>query len=181
MFHVKEQQARIDALCEMSGTVSAEGQEEAPLVVVLLRRAQVAEGGSRPSWRIVDHFVLEGAGPWQFRASAADYAVAAFQDLSHDLKLQPDEPYLSVHESRLFKCRSGERYPEVALSIPASGRAPVSEALDISKLVARAIDDQLAISLAQVTAVGELAQLGDERFSMAGGRGWAMAAVRFSV
>jgi len=69
MLHVKEQQAKIDAFCVISGHVEAERKQAAPLVVVLAR--QIGEDPmKRESWQVADHFVLEDAGPWQFAASA---------------------------------------------------------------------------------------------------------------
>jgi len=163
MLHVKEQQARIDALCEISGSVSVERQAAVPVVVGLLRRTP-SEAGS-PPWRLVDHFVLEEPGAWEFYAGPGQYAVVAFQDLSQDLKLHPDEPYLGVDVKRSFECASGTRYSEIVLAIPSSGRASLGETVDISKLQAHSIDDQFTVSLSQVMAVGGLVDLADARFS----------------
>src|SRR5262245_59947918 len=87
MLHVKEQQAKIDAFCNISGSVEAERKDAVPLVVVLGRQTG-ADPTQRDSWQIVDHFVLEGPGQWQFFASEGTYGIVAFQDLNGDLKAQ---------------------------------------------------------------------------------------------
>ena len=160
MLAVKEQQAKLDANCVISGQVDAEQARAAPLVIVLARQS----GGS---WQVADHFVLERPGLWGFAASAGTYGVVAFQDLNRDLKLQRDEPYLGVDENRLITCKPGERRMDFALRIPADGRSRFNETLDISALQARTFDEQLDVSLTQVTAVGEISYLSDPRFDQA--------------
>jgi uncharacterized alpha/beta hydrolase family protein/uncharacterized protein (DUF2141 family) len=164
MLHVKEQQAKLDAFCTLSGNVEAERSVAAPLVVVLARQIG-ADRTKRDSWQIADHFVLESAGSWQFLASAGTYGVVAFQDLNGDLKLQRDEPYLRLDDNRLFDCKTAERHAGLALRIPAAGRSSFSETLDIAALQVRTFEDQFALSLTQVTAVGEIASLSDPRFA----------------
>ncbi len=65
MLDVKEQQAKIDAVCRIGGSVEAERKAAAPIIVVLARQIG-ADFEKRESWQIADHFVLEGPGPWQF-------------------------------------------------------------------------------------------------------------------
>jgi pimeloyl-ACP methyl ester carboxylesterase len=166
MLHVKEQQAKLDAFCTISGKVKAERKEAAPLVVVLAR--QIGEDPmKRESWQIADHFVLEEAGAWQFAASAGTYGIVAFQDLNHDLKAQPGEPYLRLEKETLFTCKAGERLAERSLRIPAAGRSRIGETIDVATLQVRTFDQQFALSLSQVTAVGEIANLSDPRFDEA--------------
>jgi pimeloyl-ACP methyl ester carboxylesterase len=154
LLDVKEQQAKIDATCRISGRVDAERVEAAPLVVVLARqRGEI--------WQVADHFVLERPGLWGFAASAGSYGVAAFQDLNGDLKLQPDEPFLRVQQ---LTCKPGERRMDLALRVPAGGRSRFTETVDVSALQVRTFSEQLELSLAQVTAVGEVANLSDARF-----------------
>jgi pimeloyl-ACP methyl ester carboxylesterase len=157
MLAVKEQQAKLDAPCRISGRVDAERVDAAPLIVVLVRR-------SGDAWQVADHFVLERPGLWGFAASAGTYGVVAFQDLNRDLKLQPDEPYLRADKDRLIACNPGERRTDLALRIPADGRSSFSETLDISTLQVRSFNEQLELSLAAVTAVGEVSNLSDPRF-----------------
>ena len=154
MLAVKEQQVKIDAACIIGGRVDAERKDAAPLIIVLARQA-----GEK--WQIADHFVLEGPGPWQFAASAGSYALAAFQDLNRDLKLQPDEPFLG---NQRLNCGPAERRTDLVLRIPAAGRSRFAETIDVAALQARTFDEQLELSLGQVTAVGEIASLSDARF-----------------
>ena len=158
MLAVKEQQAKLDANCRIGGRVDAERVDAAPLIVVLARQRG-------ETWQVADHFVLERPGLWGFAASAGTYGVVAFQDLNRDLKLQPDEPYLRVDQDRLHTCKAGERRMDLALRIPADGRSRFAETLDISALQVRTFTEQLELSLAQVTAVGEISSLSDPRFA----------------
>lgn len=160
---VGKQQEKIDATCRLSGRVDAERIGDAPLIVVLARK--VGEDPQRPeSWQVADHFVLERPGLFGFAASAGTYGVAAFQDLNHDLKLQPDEPYLRIDRQGLITCQAGERRTDLVLRIPAKGRSRLKETLDIASLQVRSFNEQLDVSLAQVTAIGEIANLSDPRF-----------------
>ena len=160
MLDVKEQQAKLDANCRIGGQVAAERGDTVPIVVVLAR-----ERGE--SWEVADHFVLERPGLWGFAASAGTYGVVAFQDLNRDLKLQRDEPYLAVDRNRLITCTPGERRMDLALRIPAGARSAFGETLDISALQVRTLEAQMDVSLTQVTAVGETADLSDPRFDQA--------------
>jgi pimeloyl-ACP methyl ester carboxylesterase len=163
MLDVKQQQRKIDANCVIGGRVEAERRDEAPLIVVLARQTG-ADPMKRESWQVADHFVLEQPGPWQFVASAGTYGVIAFQDLNRDLKHQPGEPYLRIEADKIFTCKAGERRSDMALMIPAAGRSRVNEVMDIATLQTRSFSQQLELSLAQVTAVGEIANLSDPRF-----------------
>jgi pimeloyl-ACP methyl ester carboxylesterase len=154
MLAVKEQQAKIDASCRLSGRVEAERPGNAPLIVVLVRLAG-------EQWQLADHFVLEGAGRWGFGASPGRYALAAFQDLNRDLKLQPGEPFL---RGNAVDCAAGERKADIALRVPAEGRSGFDATLDVAALQARTFSEQLELSLGQVTAIGEVAGLSDPRF-----------------
>jgi len=160
MLDVKEQQAKLDATCRIGGQVDAERVDAAPLIVVLVRQRG-------ESWQVADHFVLERPGLWGFAASAGSYGVVAFQDLNRDLKLQRDEPYLRADREHLITCKPGERRMDLVLRIPADGRSPLTETADISALQARSFNQQMELSLAQVTAVGEISNLSDPRFDQA--------------
>lgn len=161
---VKEQQARIATFCLLEGEVTAARRDPAPLVVLLMRQVGT-DTVQRDSWVLADHFVLENAGPWQFRASAGTYSLAAFQDLNRDLKYQPGEPALRVDAGGLLACSGGESHKGIALRIPSAGTARVAETLDITQLQARSLHDQLALTLGQVTVAGQIASLSDARFA----------------
>lgn len=161
---VKEQQAIIASYCVLEGEVAAERRDPAPLVVVLVRQTGT-DAQRRESWQVADHFVLEGAGRWRFRAAAGTYGLVAFQDLSRDLKRQPDEPYLPLEAERTVTCRAGEPHANMALRIPAAGRPRQAGYLDLSALQARNVHDQLKVSLGELTAYGVIAALLDARFA----------------
>jgi pimeloyl-ACP methyl ester carboxylesterase len=166
MLAVKGQQAKIDANCVLSGRVDAERADTAPLIVVLVRK--VGEDPERAeSWHVADHFVLERAGLWGFVASPGSYGLVALQDLNRDLKLQPDEPFLRLDPDRLITCKPRERRTDLTLRIPADGRRGARGTVDVAALQARTFSEQLELSLAQVTAVGEISNLSDPRFDQA--------------
>jgi len=154
---VGKQQEKIDAACRIGGRVDAERVDAAPLIVVLLRR-------SADKWQVADHFVLERPGLWGFGASPGQYALVAFQDLNRDLKLQPDEPFLRPQGERLIDCPPGGRLGGIALRIPADGRSQRNETFDVAALQARSFNEQMELSLSQVTALGEISNLSDPRF-----------------
>lgn len=163
---VKEQQAKIAAYCTLEGGVDAERPARAPMVVLLFRQ-DGAGPANRATWELSDHFVLEGAGRWQFRVSAGHYRLAAFHDLNRDLKYQANEPFLPAGPALPFTCRSGEAYRGIALRIPPTGAIGLLDTVDVAKLQARGLDEQLHRSLGEATAVGELASLSDARFAEA--------------
>jgi pimeloyl-ACP methyl ester carboxylesterase len=154
MLAVKEQQQKLDAFCRIGGNVEGERRDASHFVVVLARK-------SGDSWQVADHFVREGPGAWLFAASAGTYGLVAFQDLNRDLKLQPDEPFLRGAE---LTCNAGERRADIALRVPAAGRSGRTDTVDVATLQARSFSQQFDLSLGQVTAVGEIANLSDPRF-----------------
>ena len=163
---VKEQQQRIATFCLFEGEVAAERREAAPLVVMLLRETGTGAAPNE-SWELADHFVLDGPGRWLFRANPGTYGLAAFQDLNRDLKYQPGEPFLRPDASGVFTCAAAEARRDIALRIPAAGRPRVGGTFDVAALQARTLHDQLALTLGQLTAVGEIAALSDARFAEA--------------
>jgi pimeloyl-ACP methyl ester carboxylesterase len=165
-FHVREQQAKIDALCSIEGSVRVDDGGQAPLVV-LLARLTGEDPARRDSWQLADHFVLERAGRWAFAAGTGRYALAAFADLNGDLVYQPSEPFLRLDPAQSLTCTAGQSFRELSLVVPARGRQRDSDTLDVAKLQARTVQDQLSTTLGQVTAVGETATLSDARFSEA--------------
>src|SRR5690349_22894237 len=71
---VREQQAKADAFCTLSGTVATARASERPLIVGLARHAG-GDMNAVQNWTLADHFVLEEAGRWVFRASPSTYAL----------------------------------------------------------------------------------------------------------
>ena len=164
----REQIAELDASCLYSGTVSTAQAEPRPVVVVLLRRLE-GEAARRGPWELVEHFVMERPGKWQFvvEKTGSSYAAAAFADANGDFKYQPGESYGRVAAENPITCVPGGRYPNLAIAIPAKVSDPFPHALDIAALEARSVDTQLGITLFQRTAVGEVVSLGDPRFKLA--------------
>jgi pimeloyl-ACP methyl ester carboxylesterase len=160
---VREQRRKLDAACHIGGRVDAERNAAAPLIVVLARQI-ASDPSSRESWQIADHFVVETPGLWQFAASPGTYGVAAFQDLNRDLRAQPQEPYLRLEKERVFTCMPGERRTDFVLNVPADGRSRLGETIDVASLQVRTFTEQFELSLGQVTATGEIADLADPRF-----------------
>jgi len=161
---VKHQQAKLETFCSVSGTVTSEHASDRPLVVVLVRKEGAGSDIAR-DWRIVDHFVLERSGRWAFHVSAGVYGLAAFEDTNRNLVYQPGEPFLQIAMDDPVFCTVGDDISDVTLTIPQSGRPRIDGPLDITKLQARTVDDQMQASLGMISAVGELARLDDSRFS----------------
>src|SRR5262245_17326487 len=115
---VREQQRQLDASCVFSGTVSTARADPHYIVVVLFRRAE-GQPAIR-NWVIVDHFVLERPGKWEFLVTKAGgmYAAAAFEDANDDLIYQPGESYGRVATDNPITCVPGGRFTDLAISIP---------------------------------------------------------------
>ncbi len=171
---VREQQAKGDAIGTIAGTVDCEQSGGHPLVVVLVRR----DGGET---RIVDNFVLEKPGRWAFRASAGDYALAAFEDVDGDLHYDPGEPALYPSADDFFALAENGQRTDVALHIPKNGRAPSGVRIDIEAVQARAPAGQLGATLGAMTVAGEVARLDDPRFDRENGTKGLWSPVDFIV
>lgn len=171
---VREQQAKGATIGTIAGTVACERPGTHPLVVVLVRR----DAGET---RIVDHFVLEKPGRWAFRATAGDYALAAFEDVDGDLHYDPGEPALYPSADDFFALAEGERRTDVALRVPKDDRTPTGARVDIEALQARAPVGQLGVTLGAMTVAGEVASLDDPRFDRANGTKGLWSPVDFVV
>ena len=160
---VREQQARMDETCVITGTAASASGRERPIVVALLRPAGEAAPGRK--WLIADHFVLEAAGRWAFAAPPGEYRLAAFEDSNRDLKYQPGEPFLGVEGAPPIHCKAGTRALDIALAIPAGAAGAPGVEVDVVSLQARDVHGQMRRTLGQLTAAGELAKLADARFA----------------
>lgn len=161
---VARQQAKLDALCVISGTVETPGEGDPPVVVLLVRTD--GKGLDTPEHvRLADHFVREGSGHWAFYTGPGTYAIKAFEDRNRDLVYQPGEPFLGMTPSAVVDCQPGSRFTDLSLVIPENGRPSFEGELDIAALQARTPDDQLQLSLGMLTAVGDLASLDEARFA----------------
>ncbi len=161
---VKQQQQNLAAFCRVSGTVTSEHATDKPLVVVLARKVD-ANPDINEKWHVFDHYVLEGSGRWAFSAKVGVYGLAAFEDTNSDLVYQRDEPFLGVASNDLVDCGPGSEIADIALTIPETGRLAGDGAIDIVELQSRTISDQMRTSIGLLTAVGDVTDLGDTRFS----------------
>lgn len=168
VFDAKKQMEQIDASCLFSGSVTTARTEPRPIIVILVRGVE-GKTDRRSRFEVVDHFVMERAGKWQFLVPKAggSYAVAAFEDVNRDFVYQPGEPYGRVGADNPIACAPGGRYTDLAIAIPAKVSDPFPWALDVAKLQARSADAQLGMTMGQRTAVGEVVSIADPRFKMA--------------
>jgi pimeloyl-ACP methyl ester carboxylesterase len=136
-------------------------------VVVLIRRpsAEATQGGA-----IVDHYVLGRSGSFYFVfLDAGTYAVGAFHDRNGDLVYDADEPVLIPSAQTTFTMETGDSR-EVALVIDPAARASLDEPLDVRALQARSAEEQIAVTAAMFTRLGEVVDLDESRFDAASGQ-----------
>lgn len=164
LFAVKEQHDKVASYCKIYGAVKSEVEDDKAMAVALFKFV----GGDitqRENWQLFDHFVSPRPGKWYFFTSPGQYAVIAFKDVNRDMVYQLDEPiYLPARED-LIQCSPGTFKTDVNLVIPEKGRSKANVPLDISKLQVRTTDQQMAISLGQVSNIGTLIDLSDPRFA----------------
>ncbi|WAR43202.1 alpha/beta fold hydrolase [Methylomonas rapida] len=164
LFAVKEQQEKIASYCQIYGSVKPEIDNGKALIVVLFK-FNGGDVNKRESWSLFDHFVNDRPGKWYFATAPGQYALAAFKDVNNDMVYQLDEPALMPDREKLIQCAPGAVETDIALLIPEQGRTKLQAAMDISKLQVRSSQEQLAISLGQVSHVGEMASLDEPRFA----------------
>jgi pimeloyl-ACP methyl ester carboxylesterase len=160
---VRTQQSKLETFCRIDGSVSAEQQISSPLLVGLVRH----NGGALQdlkNWSLVDHFVLESAGRWMFRAAPGTYGLVAFKDVNADGVYQSGEPFLPVDTDQLLTCDASHAHSEAALLIPTKGRPRLEGDIDFMKFQARTASAQLQHSLGTATAYGVVTTLNDPRF-----------------
>jgi pimeloyl-ACP methyl ester carboxylesterase len=178
---VREQQAKIAALCTISGTVRTERPTTNPLIVALVRQRGAGDLEQPANWDLFDHFVVEGSGSWHFLVSPGTYGLAAFEDRDSNLVYRPGEPFLGVDPNRLIACGRGGERRDIALVIPTEGKPRIGGEIDISKLQARTVHDQFAISIGLLTTVGEVTTLDDPRFSEENAKSGMWAPLDFTL
>jgi pimeloyl-ACP methyl ester carboxylesterase len=162
---VPEQQQRLAAACRIQGTVEVAGAQPQPIVIVLLRRVDGA-GNTLPTWKIVDHFVLDHPGPWVFATDSGTFRVAAFEDSNSDVAYQPGEPFVATSVERPIDCSAGAQIKGIVISIPAQPTERFDREVDVISLQALSADDRAERTLGQLTAVGEVTTLADPRFDL---------------
>lgn len=167
VFDAKKQIEQMEATCKYGGSVSTARAEPRPIVVILFRSVE-GQTDRRSRFEVVDHFVMERAGKWEFTVATpgGSYAVAAFEDANRDFVYQPGESYGRVAADKPIPCVAGGRYTDLGIAIPAKVSDPFPYALDIAALQVRSADAQLGLTLGQRTAVGEVVSITDPRFKM---------------
>jgi PGAP1-like protein. len=166
---VSRQQTRLDALCVISGTVEVPDRDDPPVVVLLVRMPDTGPL-SPDNVALVDHYVRQGDGRWQFLTGPGTYGLAAFEDRSRTLIYQPGEPFLRIDQDAPVDCAAEGRVENIALVIPEGGRPRVDGEIDVHAIQVRTPDEQLQLSLGMLTATGEVTSLDDPRFAEQIGR-----------
>jgi len=162
-FDVAKQTAAIDATCRISGNVTTAKRAPSPIVVALMRETD-AQPQAVARWRVVDYFVMEHPGNWGFSVGDGRYAVSAFEDRNGDLQYQLTEPHGMTSFEQPIACSGGGHFGGLAIAI-AETAAPFPQQLVLPKSTPRTVEEQASATLGQLTSVGELASLTDERFS----------------
>ncbi len=164
LFAVEEQQQKIATYCNIYGTIKPEVDNGKKMIVLLFKH----NGGDitkRENWRLLDHFVNDSPGKWYFSTASGSYLIAAFKDVNDDLIYQLDEPAIAPTSENIVQCKPGEVKTGINLVIAEQGRTRAEAPLDIAKLQIRSSEQQLDISLGQVTQIGTLASLDEPRFA----------------
>jgi hypothetical protein len=138
------------------------------------RESEYAELAARlgGELRLADHVVLQRSGFWYVRIAPGCYGVGAFADSNRNQRYD-DEPLASSLPGAgwMIELGPGDRREGVDLAIDA--RVPGRLRADLPPIRTsrfRTHQEQLFVSLAQVTVEGELADLSDPRFGPESGR-----------
>jgi pimeloyl-ACP methyl ester carboxylesterase len=123
---------------------------------------------------LAEHVVLERPGVWWAELAAGCYAVGAFADLDRDYRYD-DEPVAGSLDSvdRLIELRAGDQVEGVELVIDSQSRIRgrfdlAAEGMRTGGL--RTHDQQLLVSVGEVSVEGEVVDLADARFGAENGR-----------
>jgi pimeloyl-ACP methyl ester carboxylesterase len=163
LLEVRRQQEQGRRMCRLSGKVSALEPADGPLVVVLVRHPETGDEEAA----IVDHYVLERDGRFYFGVSCPNpstYSIGAFHDRNRDLTYDPDEPARAPDMETTFELTTGQTRDGIDIVIHPDERAPVEGPLDIRALVTRSTREQQAVTLGQLSVVGDVADLAEARF-----------------
>jgi pimeloyl-ACP methyl ester carboxylesterase len=124
---------------------------------------------------LVDHVALQRPGSWYTRVAPGCYGVGAYEDVNQDYNYDDEPAAAAVADpKRIFELAAGERRENVEIVIPPDGRLLAEEAdsvaMQVRKLKARSHEDQLLVSIDEVTVEGEVADLDDPRFGEENGK-----------
>ncbi|MCL4683963.1 hypothetical protein KJ059_04325 [Myxococcota bacterium] len=167
---VRAQREALQRFARVRGEVRVDVPSEQPIIVVLLRRSEPENAldpeTREPTYRIIDHFPLAGAGRFGFAVTPGSFRLAAFVDENRNRSYDPGEPALSPQPP--FRLGPGETLDDVELVIPHD--AALAEHYDILALEARAPRDPRNFSLGRFSVAGDVVDLADPRLGPASGR-----------
>jgi pimeloyl-ACP methyl ester carboxylesterase len=124
--------------------------------------------------QLADHVVLQRSGFWYVRVAPGCCGVGAFVDSNRNYRYD-DEPLASAiaKADRLVELGPGDRREGIELVIDPDARMAEGFDSDIPQIRSaeyRSHKEQLLVSLGEVTAEGEVADLDDPRFGPESGR-----------
>jgi hypothetical protein len=117
-FKVREQNAKLGALCEFEGTVSDGDlplENGRPIIVLLVR-----EDGEKP--HVAASNVLYRPGPYHFYANEGRYSVFAFGDLNSNLRVDEGEPRATYPRQLLLQ--EGKLHASIDLTLGNDQKPP---------------------------------------------------------
>lgn len=157
-----QQQVRMmDRACVVEGRVERDTNQGQTVVVAL---AGVPSGTGRLP-RPVDFTLPDQAGGYAFALAPGHYHILAFVDRDGDLELDDGEPARHANAEEPLDCASGQTVKGEPIVIESGDRVESRAGLSASgsrELVEGAMKS--AVSLGQMTAVGEVVPLQDPRF-----------------
>jgi pimeloyl-ACP methyl ester carboxylesterase len=122
---------------------------------------------------LADHVVRRRSGFWYAQVAPGCYGVGAFADSNRNYKYDDEPVAAAVKADRLIELGPGDRREGIELVIEADARLrkgfdPLARQIRGSGF--RSHQDQLLVSLGEVTVEGEVADLSDPRFGPASGK-----------
>lgn len=166
---VAEDHERDAALVRLTGTVALEDGLEAPVVVVLLKRADPDVVYADAA----DYFVRHEPGSFYFAVlEPGAYSFAAFADLDGDLVYDPDEPGVNFHPEMLLRLSEGDTADGIELVVGTGDRITIdgADGYDLRAFVEAAAASGLVTTSRTLARVGEVVDLADVRFGPENGR-----------
>lgn len=123
----------------------------------------------RSKVRLADHMVLQRSGFWYVEVAPGCYGVGAFADSNRNYRYD-DEPAATAiaRADRLVEVAPGDRREGIELEIEPDARISEGFPVDLQQIRSsrfRSHQDQLLLSLAELTVTGEVTDLDDPRFA----------------
>jgi len=123
---------------------------------------------------LAEHIVLQQPGPWWVDLAPGCYGVGAFADLDRNYRYDDEPCATAISDSRrLFELSSGDQVEDIDLVIDSKMRLmddfdPLRE--QVSSAGFRSHDQQILVSLGQVSVEGKVVSLSDARFGAESGK-----------